>query len=276
MWLPLGTNQGLPWLPLARSLTHLITCMMCCLQAIGLSGCGPECAQEQHHMALDCGVVLHTRQGMAPPHRPTALGLVVDTPTGREQFMWQPGYGLWLVPKGQPRVCMCVSICCCASSGWAAARCGASLGNGCYEGACNDLRAGRSDWLAVAHKTEPHINMHCVKMGGLHSIVAKPVAITCWWPVISKGAHPGGVRWRGSARSALQGQLWRGGWGLPGHLGCHCDSRCPGCGAAKQSGEHLGFATCLALATLAARDAGPQPPWQAMATGSCGSDFKPP
>ena len=118
MWLPLGTNQGLPWLPLARSLTHLITCMMYCLQAIGLSGCGPECAQEQHHMALDCGVVLHTRQGMAPPHRPTALGLVVDTPTDREQFMWQPGYGLWLVPKGQPRVCMCISICHCASSGW--------------------------------------------------------------------------------------------------------------------------------------------------------------
>ena len=129
---------------------------------------------------------------------------------------------------------------------------------------------------AVAHKTEPHINMHCVKMGGLHSIVAKPVAITCWWPVMSKGAHPGGVRWRGSARSALQGQLWRGEWGLPGHLGCHCDSRCPGCGVAKQSGEHLGLATGLALATLAARDAGPQPPWQAMATGSCGSDFKPP
>ena len=158
------------------------------------------------------------------------LGGALQTVIATLQAMWQPGCSLWLVPKGQPRVCMCISS---ASSGWAAARCGASLGNGCYEGACNNPRAGRSGWLAVAHKTEPHINMHCAKMGGLHSIVAKPVAITCWWPVMSKGRLSAGVRWRGSARSALQGQLWRGEWRHFWHLGCHCDSRCPGCGAAK-------------------------------------------
>ena len=53
------------------------------------------------------------------------LGGALQTVIATLQAMWQPGCSLWLVPKGQPHVCMCVWLLACPS-GMGLLPCGAA------------------------------------------------------------------------------------------------------------------------------------------------------